>query len=943
MDQPPGSLDDLQPQDLSTCSIPSVVDLTRKGEATSHEAMHIVKSPRWYPNSGNGRTGLALAEAASSDIGVQSGNQIQSDNAFSNTTVTLSYVSRSHVFSSQDSLSAHSSLYSVPSITKFSLQSCESENGLGEAGYALGQHYLQHPDGPLDLATRTQLFQALAQAQVRDENNESQLCLTQPGSHGLNGGLLFGEGEKDARVQGAFESGLLMETESSLSLENGGQCHDWPASGPSSTNTGEHQGSGHLSSNELLLVSGTQEPSVVGEGAAGGELPLLGWGNSSSQEDHGSASATSPDQVSVPCPQTSRPPSAANSCPEEADVVIWDGLDTENPIEPIPSEQAQCSGDYLPRLDASMETTSPAHKSKVPSQPTDELTGHGELLKEVSARNPQKNESAVLPHINGNTETLPGSSPPRRKLPVRLGRGTRLEALVLNICPSAYKVAVHNGKTTSKATKKTAVPSHSPSPPGKEDYSTGGQKKATLSAETEKQKAASTSKMGKTERIITDNCKDSTSDCEIVNHSKNLHNGTPSEMSTSRLSAQGKYKQLSSVPPQKSSPNITAHLEPGEISFPYTLPEAEVTVESPAKSPKKSPSGNKSTASDSSIAPRKAARPPKRRRKISPGGHASSMFSPVEPEIKLKYVTYKEERRDPHLDSFSPFVRAHPQSSSPCLYTVINYAEEDSTWLDGHPQGSSASFLSGTTPGTSCLQPGRISVHGQHQRSLVCCLCGASANATGLGDLHGPYYPEGYRPTGKTKASVSGPKTNAEEEGGDEEDSSDSDSSTSSCSMRGTCGRQRARPPPGSWPQRGVVHLQQTGASGSPAAKQARMEAGGGLEEEDWYSPPVVPHEPCEYWLHEDCCIWAAGVFLVKGKVYGLEEAVKVAQATMCSGCRNPGATLGCLLKGCPSKYHYRCAVESDCVLVEENFSMKCKKHKSKSLKAPSGNRRDGR
>lgn len=31
----------------------------------------------------------------------------------------------------------------------------------------------------------------------------------------------------------------------------------------------------------------------------------------------------------------------------------------------------------------------------------------------------------------------------------------------------------------------------------------------------------------------------------------------------------------------------------------------------------------------------------------------------------------------------------------------------------------------------------------------------------------------------------------------------------------------------------------------------------------------------------------------------------------MCSACRRPGATLGCFFKSCPSKYHYRCALES--------------------------------
>ncbi|MEQ2193605.1 hypothetical protein XENOCAPTIV_005636 [Xenoophorus captivus] len=63
----------------------------------------------------------------------------------------------------------------------------------------------------------------------------------------------------------------------------------------------------------------------------------------------------------------------------------------------------------------------------------------------------------------------------------------------------------------------------------------------------------------------------------------------------------------------------------------------------------------------------------------------------------------------------------------------------------------------------------------------------------------------------------------------------------------------------------------------------------------------------------------------------------------MCSACHNPGATLGCFFKGCPNKYHYRCALESDCVLVEDNFSMKCRKHKNKTLKAPPGSRWDDR
>uniref|UniRef100_A0AAZ3R5M3 Uncharacterized protein n=1 Tax=Oncorhynchus tshawytscha TaxID=74940 RepID=A0AAZ3R5M3_ONCTS len=166
--------------------------------------------------------------------------------------------------------------------------------------------------------------------------------------------------------------------------------------------------------------------------------------------------------------------------------------------------------------------------------------------------------------------------------------------------------------------------------------------------------------------------------------------------------------------------------------------------------------------------------------------------------------------------------------------------------------------------------------------SLVCCLCRGSANAMDLGDLHGPYYPEGNRPSAKPPTRTPGLK---------EEDFSDSDSS---CSMRGR-GRKCARPPGVPWPHKPGPRLNQEGLlgrwtsnsdpSGSPAAKRARIENGAGVTSEaaveDWYSPPVVPLDPCEYWLHEDCSIWSAGVFLVKGRVYGLEEAVKVGQETV--------------------------------------------------------------
>ncbi|OPJ87390.1 hypothetical protein AV530_000875 [Patagioenas fasciata monilis] len=98
-------------------------------------------------------------------------------------------------------------------------------------------------------------------------------------------------------------------------------------------------------------------------------------------------------------------------------------------------------------------------------------------------------------------------------------------------------------------------------------------------------------------------------------------------------------------------------------------------------------------------------------------------------------------------------------------------------------------------------------------------------------------------------------------------------------------------------------------------------------------SPPQEPAgDTQEHWLHEACAVWTAGVFLVAGKLYGLQEAVKAAADLKCSSCQQAGATVGCCQKGCPHTYHYACAVDTGCSLTEESFSLKCPKHKRQPL-----------
>ncbi|XP_026171592.1 transcription factor 20 isoform X2 [Mastacembelus armatus] len=957
MEQPPGSLDDLQPQDQSTSSIPTVIDLTRNGEeyvlnATSLDALRMVKSPSWHPNSGTTNPGLPFSETGSSDITLQSGDQIQPDNAISHTTFTLSYVSRSHVFSTHDSLSRHSPLFSMPPVSRFSLHPpCDSDKGLEETGCALSQHYLEQIEEPVNLTTQTELLQPLSLAQMQPENC-GEVCLMQE-PHAVNGGVISINEDMDTHIQGKEEQEHSLCTVNSSDVENG-QGDSWSSSGgcaktspetltPITGEDEERQGS------EVVFLQSRKQDPVFPDSVGARDLCSLRREYISPLEDPVSPSATSLDDVEdvFILPQASSSPSGENSFLETTEDVVWSTLSTEGGIQP-----GSGISNSAMRLESSSESKQPVHRRKAAIEPLIDLADDCVLNK----------PKAVVPHMNGNAKALQRTLR-EKKLPMRSGRGTRLEAIVMDINSSRYKVSgcIHTSNNASASQSETSDCSL-PSPKKTGTLSVVKRKVREKALPSVKQRAVTQIKRLQTGTINSNRCKDSTSDCEVLNNSTMSHSSTPSKSAQFAMHKKSKKEDvlhpihLPQTSPSKSkktssqsSPQFAAHKnskkEPELVSHPDSSVEIHVARFSPppSKSPKKCQGKTKGKAIKTSpTAKTKATHTPKRRQKKHKHSPSSSMFSPKEPEIKLKYVNYKEEKKDLRLDSFSPFIRVERHQSFPSRCTIINYSEEVRTQhkKGQQPQAHPSGFISAIVPNTSCFQLGRASMHSQHQRSLVCSFCGQAANAMDLGDLHGPYYPEGYQPSTKTPASMSGLKE-------DEDDYSDSDSS--SFSIRGR--RRKCAMPPTQWPLRAGAHLKKKGlleshrwadGSGSPATKRARLNTSC-ADVEDWYSAPVLPMEPCEYWLHEDCGIWSTGVFLVKGKVYGLEEAVRVAQETMCSACRDPGATLGCFFKSCPNKYHYRCALKSDCVLIEENFSMKCKKHKNKTFKAPPGNRRADR
>ncbi|XP_055746381.1 retinoic acid-induced protein 1 isoform X1 [Salvelinus fontinalis] len=920
MEQPHGD-SDLQPQDLSsTRSLPAAIDLTRKGEdclvkVNSMKDLQVVKPPSWYPGSGSSK-GLSFPETEPNHR-LQPGDQIQPNDAFSNTTVTLSYVSRSHIFSTHDSLSHHSSLYGVPSISKFSTM----------------DGYLQQMDRPLSLAPQSEMFDSMPPAQVMAEN-VAGVCLMQQ-CHEINSSRVASNGRVEkynphqrassmehSLSQDADNAGLQngrSSSSSSSSWSHSAICID---SSPEPLITDMEEEGQRADSEVLFLISSrTEEPVLIQDSMSPRDLCSHSREYISPLEDTVSPSATSLDDVEnvFILPQASCSPSFEND------------------------------GDNASMLDTSKDYQQPGHKPKADSEPIVDLTEDKSTLAEVLENKPKETTAS---HLNGNAKAEQRTFE-RKQLPPRFGRGTRLEAIVMNINPNWYKVSTKKPKASKTQTQPPTNPQTQSSPskadvsPNKQTSSVGKKKvqnKAASSSEGEtKVKAAATKGRMDSINRNTDSCKESTSDPEHTCFSKYPHNHSTSPKTSSPPFA-----------PVKDSEKESAHREsdpePSEVDV--------LTVSPPLKTSPKSPGKHKAKtacreASFPTAKTAKATPAPKKKRKKPRLGKFSSIFSPQEPEIKLKYVNYKEEKRDMRRDTFSPFIHMglKPSSTSPANCTVINYPEEEKPRQkkgQGQQQAGgsgSGGFIPGAVPSTSCLQLGRISTHSQYHSSLVCCLCRGSANAMDLGDLHGPYYPEGYRPSAKPPARTPGLK--------EEEDFSDSDSS---CSIRGR-GRKCARPPGVPWPHKPGPRLNQDGLlgrwtsdsdpSGSPAAKRARIENGAGVTSEaaveDWYSPPVVPLVQCEYWLHEDCSIWSAGVFLVKGRIYGLEEAVKVGQETTCSRCHNPGATLGCFFKGCLNKYHYRCSLQSDCVLNEENFSMKCTKHKNKSFKGPPGNRRDDR
>lgn len=346
------------------------------------------------------------------------------------------------------------------------------------------------------------------------------------------------------------------------------------------------------------------------------------------------------------------------------------------------------------------------------------------------------------------------------------------------------------------------------------------------------------------------------------------------------------------------------------------------------------------------VASRCKSRAKRRRQQQAP------LLNPAEPEIRLKYISCKRLRTDSRAPPFSPYVRVEKRNEFTTTCTVINSAGEEARLHKEHQPSSSAQAL---LPGSASLQPraalplsstmhlGPVVSKALNAACLVCCLCRNPANYKDLGDLCGPYYPEHCLPKKKSrlkeKIKVEGPSEEAPVSSPAEKALKTTDNNCTTSTISGKpprldSGADSAKQSALRSSSRGMFRKLQScyccdeRTEGEEAAEKPRRHECS--KAESLSQEPVGDTQ--EHWVHEACAIWTAGVYLVAGKLYGLQEAIKAAAEVRCPSCQQAGATIGCCHKGCAQTYHYACAIDTGCLLTEENFSLKCPKHKRQPL-----------
>lgn len=80
-----------------------------------------------------------------------------------------------------------------------------------------------------------------------------------------------------------------------------------------------------------------------------------------------------------------------------------------------------------------------------------------------------------------------------------------------------------------------------------------------------------------------------------------------------------------------------------------------------------------------------------------------------------------------------------------------------------------------------------------------------------------------------------------------------------------------------------------------------------------------------EVWFHEECLVWANGVYMIGTKIVGMEAAIWSSTRYRCSRCSKNGANVSCLSRDCRKPAHIGCA-RGDWKL-DDDFKTFCELH----------------
>ncbi|KAM5148448.1 transcription factor 20 isoform 2-T2 [Mantella aurantiaca] len=347
---------------------------------------------------------------------------------------------------------------------------------------------------------------------------------------------------------------------------------------------------------------------------------------------------------------------------------------------------------------------------------------------------------------------------------------------------------------------------------------------------------------------------------------------------------------------------------------------------------------------------RKAAGTTRRRR----GRQAAPIVVPLEPEIKLKYASQAIDKTETKAKSFFPYIHVENKDELGLACVIINAEDEEQRWKKltsvrkGQRTTSPQPTESKVLPVSSFMVQGPVVTESASLGHLVCCFCGKWANYKNFGDLFGPFYTQEYASTlsknPPPKKSVETPKKvkvrHKDASDGSKTDSDEEDDQQQAREQRSLPAHPRFKRRNRSGDCASSRHAVPSRRKTADSCELNTLDSSGtstadGVSDQG-FQIPQLPLDSNEFWMHEGCVLWANGVYLVCGRLYGLQEALDIAREMNCAYCQEPGATLGCYNKGCACCYHFPCAMDSECLLSEENFSVRCPKHKMKTLKSSS-------